>query len=65
MTFRERFDRWFCRAGWHEWGPYQWATDADRVCRHCGAMQTLRLVDFGRERRWIDVPPSPAATRKQ
>jgi hypothetical protein len=59
MTFRERFDRWFCRAGWHTWGEYVWSTDSDRVCRHCGTIETLRIVDAGRSRCWVLKPTPP------
>lgn len=48
MNFRERFDRWFCRAGWHDWSPATGplelfpthaAPSPTRSCKHCGNEQ--------------------------
>lgn len=47
-AFRERFDKWFCRAGWHEWSepsgptemfPLHDRPNPTRSCRHCGERQ--------------------------
>jgi len=53
------FDLAFCKIGWHQWGQFEWSTDTDRVCTRCGLTQTLRLVDVGRSRVWIDKPTAP------
>lgn len=48
MTFRERFDQWFCRAGWHQWGqptgpldvfPVHRDPSPTRTCTNCGATE--------------------------
>lgn len=62
MRFDKRsFDLAFCKIGWHQWGPFTWSTDTDRVCACCGVTETLRLVDMGRSRCWVVKPNPPAA----